>query len=265
LAPTWTSHVARRTSHVFLWLLLTSLLLSGCGRKGALVPPEALVPAAVTDLACEQRGDRFLVSWTPPSREVGGRPLREPVGFLLYRRQVLPAGEDCEQCPDAYRLVREVPAGAPGGVRRSGGRYYVDDTDLSVGTTYQYRLASVKQDGATSPPSNLVRRRFVPAPSPPAALHLTASATAIELRWEAPALPANATLLGYNIYRRRADEPLPLRPLTATPIDTPRYEDPQLERETAYHYAVRSVVRSGGEVVESPASAEAAGSLAPPE
>lgn len=248
-----------------LVLIILATILPGCGRKGPLVPPEALVPAAVTDLACEQRGERFLLSWTPPSREVGGRALREPTGFALYRRQVLPAGEDCEECPNAYRLVREATPDAAGTLRRAAGRSYLDDTDLAEGTTYQYKLASVKTDGTASPPSNRVRRRFL-APIPaPTGLTLTASATAIELRWDAPPLPADAKLLGYRLYRSRGNEPLPLQPLTAAPVTDTRYEDLQLERDVAYRYAVRSVVRLGDETAESQLSTEATGTLAPPE
>ncbi|HEY6008003.1 MAG TPA: fibronectin type III domain-containing protein, partial [Geobacteraceae bacterium] len=102
----------------------------------------------------------------------------------------------------------------------------------------------------------------IPAPT---RLALTASATAIELRWDAPSLPADAKLLGYRLYRSRGNEPLPLQPLTAAPVTDTRYEDLQLERDVAYRYAVRSVVRLGDETTESQLSTEATGTLAPPE
>ena len=87
----------------FLFILI--LLLVGCGKKGALIPPEALVPAPVGDPQVTQRGETFRVSWTAPSREESGRPLQGGVRFRLYRREVLPPGQDCSTCPDVWKLL----------------------------------------------------------------------------------------------------------------------------------------------------------------
>ena len=230
--------------------------LSACGRKGALVPPEALVPAAVTDLTAEQKGERFLLSWTPPTRQSGGGALKEPTGFSLLRREVLPPAEDCEQCPDAYHAVAEGTPDYQPAVRRVAGRYYVDDADLKSGTTYQYKVVSFKSDRAVvSPPSNRARRRFIPPPAPPV-LKVVPSATAIELAWTEPSHPAEEELVGYNIYRSREGEPLPSRPVNKAPLKEARYEDLRLERGVVYRYAVRSVARFAEDTVESVLSNE---------
>ena len=61
--------------------------LAGCGRKGPLVRPEALIPGPVSDLRTAQKGERFQVSWSPPSREEGGRVLKDLAGFRLFKRE----------------------------------------------------------------------------------------------------------------------------------------------------------------------------------
>jgi predicted small lipoprotein YifL len=253
-----TQHVARTA--VLVAMMVAALSLAACGRKGTLVPPEALVPAAVTDLTAEQKGERFLVSWTPPSRQSGGGSLTEPTGFSLVRRFVLPPGEDCEECPDAYRPAAEAAPDFQPGVRRIAGRYYVDDADLKSGATYQYKVVSFKADRAASPPSNRARRRFVAPPAPPV-VKAVPSPTAIELVWPEPPRPAEGELVGYHVYRSRAAEPFPPRPVTAAPLTERRYEDIRVERGVGYRYAVRSVARVDGETVESVLSNDVAARL----
>ena len=52
--------------------------------------------------------------------------------------------EDCESCPNAYRLVKNVDLEYLRDVRQVGGRLFFGDTDLISGTTYQYRSAESK-------------------------------------------------------------------------------------------------------------------------
>ncbi|HEY6839404.1 MAG TPA: fibronectin type III domain-containing protein [Geobacteraceae bacterium] len=241
--------------HIFLLFILTTLLLPGCGRKGKLIPPEALFPAAVADLAAQQKGARFLVSWTPPAKEVSGRALREPTGFALYRREVLPPAEDCEECPSAYTLVRENSPGYRQGARLVGGRLYVDDADVAAGKTYQYKVVSVLADGATSPPSNRARHRLMP-PSAPPLLQGTSSTVSVVLTWAPVSPPADTTLVGYNVYRCREGEEFSPQPLNSTPVTEGRYEDQRVERGVGYRYAVRSVIKAAGESAESALSNE---------
>ena len=104
-----------RPISALLALAALALVLAGCGKKGPLVPPEALVPAPVANLAVAQKGARFQVSWSAPGKQEGGATLRDLAGFLLFRRPLLPPAEDCDECPSAYRqLAREF-------LRRRGG------------------------------------------------------------------------------------------------------------------------------------------------
>ncbi len=65
-------------------IVLLVLFLSACGRKGALVRPEALVPATVTDFSVVQKGENAYLSWSLPKRLVSGGKLTDLAGFRLF-------------------------------------------------------------------------------------------------------------------------------------------------------------------------------------
>jgi hypothetical protein len=237
------------------------MFLAACGRKGPLLPPEALVPAPIADLRAIQQGNHFLLSWSAPTKEEGGGPLRDLAGFRLFRRVVLPPGEDCEECPTAYRLLTAVDLEYLQDVRRAGNRYFYADADLRKGTTYQYKAVSLQRDGATSRASNKVRRTAVTSPLPPV---VQAASTPSGVRLEFVAIPPDeGTLQGYNIYRQRPGEDAVL--LATQPAKENTFEDQRLTLGVTYHYQVRAVALVNGETVESALSNEVIGALADPD
>jgi predicted small lipoprotein YifL len=257
------SNVMRIARVIFLWLVVVAAF-AACGRKGPLVPPEALVPAPIGDLRVEQKGERFQVSWSPPSREEGGRPLRDLAGFRLFKRQVLPPGEDCEECPNTYLPMKDVDLEYLQDVRRVGDRLFVSDPGVIVGMTYQYKAVSLRKDGTPSRDSNKARRRKV---SPPPVPRLTGvfSPSGVMLRWVEEVVPRDVRVIGFNVYRRRADALPSIMPLNAAPVPGPTLEDLRLERGITYGYTVRTVAEEEGETAESEPSNEVQGKLSEPE
>lgn len=242
-----------------IFLLLTLMLLfTACGKRGPLVPPEALVPAPIKDLSVEQKGDSFLVCWSGPGKQEWGGPLDSLAGFRVFRRIVLPPSEDCEECPTAYRTVKTVDPEYLQDVRRSGSRFCFFDGDLSDGTTYQYKAISFQKDGAVSHDSNKARGKKASPPAPP---QLTAVSTpdGVTLQWKPVMVPPGGELEGYAVYRKQAEEVMPLTPLALIPADAARFADPHMEYGMRYLYGVRSVVRIDGERVESDLSNEVEG------
>jgi predicted small lipoprotein YifL len=240
-----------------IWIGI-ALLLAGCGKRGPLVAPEALVPAAINDLSVEQKGNRFLVCWSRPGKEEWGGPLENLAGFRLFRRDVLPPDQDCETCPNAYRQVKIIDTEYLQDVIQIGSRYCLFDSDLQNAKAYQYKVVSFKKDGVTSRDSNKVRRTKA---VPPAAPEITAIPTpdGITLQWKSPAPVAGGSLAGYAIYRKEANEVMPLSPIAMVKADTTRFADPHMELGKAYYYAVRSVAKIGTESVESDLSNEVEG------
>ncbi len=246
-----------------LLMAVMALLLVGCGRKGPLVPPEAMVPAPIADLRVEQQGERISVSWSQPGREEGGGPLKDLAGFRVFRREVLPPGEDCEECPTAYRLIRTVDPEYLEDVVRVGNAYTFVDRGLETGKTYQYKVVAFKTDGSESKQSNLARRKKVVPPLPPV-IQATSTPTSVILRWQPVAMAKNASLLGYQIYRKKAGTPS-AQPLTGKPIQETSFEDLHLEQGGSYEYTIRTVARVDGEAVESEPSGAVTGRLTEPE
>jgi predicted small lipoprotein YifL len=245
-------------------IIIVFLLITGCGRKGALVPPEALFSAPVNDLKVTQKGESFQLSWSIPERSEGGTPAGELAHFRLFKREVLPPEEDCESCADAYQVLNDVDLDYLRNARRSGKRLFLSDTAVVSGRTYQYKVVSKMKDGASSGDSNKSRlTKVVPLPAP--SLKLFSTPTSILLHWEGTALPANGSTTGYNIYRWRADGLPAISPLNDVPLSTPYYEDFRLDRGVTYIYNVRSVVESGGSILEGMPSNEERGALAEPD
>lgn len=246
-----------------LLIIILTTVIAACGKKGPLIPPEAFAPAPVETLAVEQKGDRFFVSWAAPAVDAGGRPLKELAGFRLYRREVLPPNEDCEECPTAYRLVKSVDLEYPRDVRFYNNRYVFADSGIETGKTYQYKVIAFKKDGSEGSASNRARRKMVASPSAPV-LSATSTATGVELKWE-PGEAPGADFAGYNVYRRRGDDLGTLVLLTPVPVKARRFEDLRIERGVTYVYTVRQVIEVDGELVEGAVSNEAGGALAAPE
>jgi len=156
-----------------LMITVLALLLAGCGRKGKLIPPEALRPAPVHDLQIAQRGESFQVSWSQPTQDEGNRPLKELAGFHLFKREVLPPEEDCESCADAYKSLKIIDLQYLQDVRRAGGRFFINDPDVETGTRCSLfrRMAPPAMTPTrpaarrSSPPLRRCLRRFLLPPA----------------------------------------------------------------------------------------------------
>jgi len=250
---------SRQTTCAVMFFLAL-FALCGCGKRGALVPPEALVPAPIKDLSAVQRGGFLQVSWSAPTKEEGGARLKDLAGFLLLRRMVLPANLDCDSCPGAYTERARVGLDYLKGVTKLGDRYLFDDYDLKAGQAYQYKVRSFSTDGAQSRDSNPARRSVAIPPLPPV-LEAASSPTGVVLSFVAIP-PEEGKLLGYNIYRSKAGQTMPYTPLNPKPVAGNVYEDKTVLIGTPFSYSVRTVaVLPDGETVESAPSNFAEGMM----
>ena len=53
-------------------LLATLLLLTACGKVGDPLPPFIRIPESIQDLAVQQSGHDFILTWTNPARNIDG-------------------------------------------------------------------------------------------------------------------------------------------------------------------------------------------------
>lgn len=250
--------------HACALLLVASLgVVSGCGKKGQLVPPDTLVPAPVSDLSLDQRGERFQLAWSAPSKEEGGAAIKDLSGFLLLRRVVLPPAEDCEECPTAYKELAHIDLDYPQGFQRMGRRYQVTDSDLQTGKTYQYKLRAVTSDGTQSKDSNKVRHTVL-VPPPPPFVEATPRDDSVLLTISAQP-PAQGKLTGFNVYRAKPGQELPKSPVNEAPLTSGSYEDRNVVLGQRYSYAVTSIASVDGETVESLPSKRVEGAVREPD
>ena len=244
-------------------IAIVSLVLSslcGCGKKGALIPPEALVPAPINNLAVAQKGNFFQVSWSAPTKEQGGARLKDLAGFLLFRRVLLPANLDCDDCPGAYTERARIDLDYLRETRRVGDLFLFDDHDLKLGQSYQYKIRSFSAEGAQSRDSNRAHRTAVNPPLPPV-LEALSSTTGVVLAFVAIP-PEEGKLVGYNVYRSISGRAMPLASLNPKPVTSNNYEDRALLVGIHYSYTVKTVVAMpNGEMVESAPSNLADGTM----
>jgi predicted small lipoprotein YifL len=234
------------------------LFLAGCGKKGPLIPPEAQVPAAIADLSVRQQGKLVLTSWTAPGKSVRGKGLEGIASFRIFRREVLPPGEDCEACPGQYREVKTVDPQYLQGVERSGNRFSYTEALPTDRRVWQYRVVAVDRDGAESLPSNPARFSAIEPPLPPR-LSAVSSIEGIHLSWE-PVRPTDGKVAGYLLFRRKATDPA-FNLLARLPAAETKYEDVRVELGVPYRYTLRSIVEARGAQAESDPSPEVEGKI----
>jgi len=245
-------------------LFLCLLLTVACGRKGGLIPPEGLVPAQVGALQVMQRGEAMQLAWPLPKKMESGGKLADLAGFRVMRHEVLPKGEECTECPDSWKLLRQVDLDYLQGAIRLGDRIYLSDSNVVPGKSYIYRVSAVNRDGAEGKPSVAVRRKTA-STLPPPSLRAVSSQSAVLLELASPRLPVGATAKEFSIYRARKEAALPTDPLTRSPVDSTTYRDERLEPGVDYRYSAGVIVDVDGDVVESLLSSPVTAALAEPD
>lgn len=244
-----------------LLIVVVLLFLSGCGKKGPLLYPDMLVPAAVTALTVTQSGENVKISFGMPDKDLAGRTLRDLAGAAVYKRAESSLEQpDCPACTGDFRLFRKIYLDLPDTAQLHGNKVVFLDGETSLDAAYSYYVVPFLRDNTMGASSAPVRVRMTqPPPSP--ILRVLPAPTEIRLEFAAPA-PREGKLVGYNVYRRLKDKPMSYLPLNKEPLADTVYVDSGLERRVTYLYAVRTVVRMPwGGVAESKASNEAEGAL----
>ncbi len=99
--------ILKKTKSLFFFALIGFNCLS-CGRYAPPVPPEFTAPPAVVDLDVKPSESAINFSWKAPEKDVRGEPLKNLVGYKIYRAE-LELGE--KLIPNKLKLkeISEVP------------------------------------------------------------------------------------------------------------------------------------------------------------
>jgi predicted small lipoprotein YifL len=238
-------------------LILTLISVAACGKKGPLLYPDMLIPAAPREVFAVQSGDGIKLSFLLPGHDKAGRKLTDLAGVTISRRE-LPAGQtSCNACSSDFRMLKrlylDVNDGGP--VQRFGNRIVMLDADVRIGSNYTYRVTPFTPEGDGEPSIPVQAELSQPVPAP--ALRVYPAPTEIRLEFAMPS-PAEGTLVGFNLYRAPKGEVMSYLPLNREPLPVAGgHIDSGLERDLVYRYCARALVRMpSGAYVEGFPSAE---------
>lgn len=236
---------------IFISILLISMN-SGCGKKGPVRPKLTTLTSAPEELTLQQQGNIFVLGWTIPSAGLIGGGEEDVTGFRI-RRMTYDAAEDCPTCRDPQEVMAELDIMSPAPGQRIGNRMYWRDMDILSGIGYRYAVIPMILGGQEGPTATIHLAAQKPPPSPTDLQAEAGDARAV-VKWTAPLLPEGQQLVGYNIYRRQAQQPFPIVPVNAKPLQITRLVDRGLDNGRTYEYRVSALVRSGDQLLESMAT-----------
>jgi hypothetical protein len=196
----------------FLHVLAACVPLAGCGYVGDPQPPSLQVPAAVADLAAEQRGGRIHLRFTLPAVTTDG------VGIRTFPDVELTGG------PEGAAERIPVGAAAPGPV----------ELDVPVGDWAGKRVVfqarSQGRKGRWSAWSNVVVLEVAVPQPPPSNVAVKAVEEGVLVSWQGAAGP-------FRIWRKGAAG---VQPALAATVNGNEYLDREAVLGQSYSYQVQA-------------------------
>ena len=238
------------------------LLATACGRKGPLIYPDMLVPAAPAAVTAQQSGSAIKLQFALPDKDRAGRPVKGVAGIKISKRSIEAAQKEvCRSCTADYRLFRTLYLDVlPADTQRFGNRLILLDSDVSAGNVYSYSIAPFTADGVDGAASAIADVRMGPTlPAPAVKIESLPTEVKLHFSWQ-PQI--SGRLLGYNLYRSSGADSRSYQPLNKEPLQGNEYVDSALERGVKYRYTARAVlVQESGGIAESAESQEVEGML----
>ena len=217
-------------------LALLLMVMVSCGRKSPPVPWESIVPRRIVNLTAIASDGGVVLEWTSPRVNTDKSTLIDLEKFEVLRSEGFLIGNECRGCGEKPKLVYEMKL--DGKVEDRGKKRSIFFDNLEPARVYVYEIVSINRRGYPSSPSNPVTVYWETPPPAPKGVKGGAGDKRVDLSWE----PAEGAT-GYNVYRRGADEPFPLRPLNREPLAVTQYADLSVENDKNYIYSVRAVRR----------------------
>jgi len=236
-------------------ILIFGLSLTACGKKGALIYPDMLLPNAPTSLTASQIGSEVKLQFLLPNSDRGGRKLTDLAGVKI-NKQKGDFKEDklCSSCVTEYRLFSRIYLDKlPENVQRYGNRIILLDGDVEAGKSYSYNVIPLTRGNLDGSISQQVSILLV-QPAKPPVIRAKSFPTEIKISFE-PQPTTFGRFIGYNLYRTTQQGEAPGLPINSEPLIDKSYTDTALERNVKYLYMARTLEKlEPGGVVESPVS-----------
>ncbi len=209
------------------------VLMAGCGKRGAPLPPEPRGPFPPSDVEIRQLGDNVQVAFDPPAPRSREKPSQALITAFLVR--VEQTGSMEPPAPDRFRRRGEEIATID--LQESGktGRRIFSDpavvANKSEPRVWWYGVRIEDRRGRSSP--LVVAGSIQPqaAPEVPGAPELEMTAEGVRLRWAAGDV---------NIYRAVLGNNAPRKPINHAPVTGGEYLDTTVTVGETYKYVLRS-------------------------
>ena len=139
------------------WCLIGTAfaLVSACGRKTAVRPPELVAPKPIEDLKLEAKTTGIELRWSRPRTYADGSSMDDLGGFLVLR--AVQAAQDGSASGETSEFSELATVVVEDRDRfRQAKRFRYTDEQITAGTRYRYRVRAFTLDGEYSTPSNIV-------------------------------------------------------------------------------------------------------------
>ena len=184
--------------------LLACALAAGCAAPGDPTARHPVVPVAVTDLAAQQYGKSFALTFTLPTRSMDREALAERPALEIYRAALSPG-----ETPDkktAWRLAFMIPSAQVDSYLKGARIEFFDpltaeDFARPAGSSVAYKIRTRANKARASQDSNVVTARLYPAPEPPHDVSVSVTESAVIVSWTEPPMPPDSAPHNYRIYR----------------------------------------------------------------
>jgi len=223
------------TSRARKAILIGTLALAACGKRGDPLPPIRLAPQPVTDFKVAERGDQLEMSLVAPRAFTNGKRLP------ILEIEILRAGGEGTFEKVARSLVKKA---AP------GERIVMEEPLPPVGTVLRFS-ARARAQGRPSTQATIVSLTITATPAAPAGLSVRSSEKGVTLSWTPPEMEGSS----FFVYRRPKPGEFGL-PLQDKPVTDTMLVDEKALPGSSLCYAVRTV-SSTAPLIESAGTEEA--------